>query len=149
VVSITLDSALNLLWLAISLGALIRFGRIERSRADRGLRCGRFRGLFAVCMLAVAIFPTVSDSDDLFNFSLLHVPTSHRGSVGSVPAPVDSREKDTVHLARVLETLEHFEVNGFYTFAFVLFSIAACISLRPVFASRAVCCSSGRAPPLS
>ncbi|HEY1495882.1 MAG TPA: hypothetical protein VGF49_15120 [Candidatus Solibacter sp.] len=148
-VSITLDSALNLLWLAISLGALIWFGRIERSRARRGLSLGRFRRLFAVCMLAVAIFPTVSDSDDLFNFSLLRVPTSHRGNVGSVPAPADSREKDTVNLARVLETLEHYQISGFYTFAFVLFCIAAFISLRPVFATRAICCNSGRAPPLS
>ena len=52
-------------------------------------------------------------------------------------------------LARVLETLEHYQVSGFYTFAFVLFCIAAFISLRPVFATRAICCNSGRAPPLS
>jgi hypothetical protein len=99
-------------------------------------------------MLAVAIFPTVSDSDDIFNFSLLRVPTSHRGSVGSVPAPEDSREKDTVNLARLLETLEHYQVSGFYTFAFVLLCLAAFISLRPVLATRAICCNSGRAPPL-
>jgi hypothetical protein len=149
VVSITLDSALNLLWVAISLGALIWFGRMERARLDLGASRGRLRRFFAVCTLAVAIFPSVSDSDDLFNFSLLRIPTNHRGGVGTVPAPEDSREKDSVNLARVLETLEHYQVTGFYTFAFALFCIAALISLRPVCVTRTICCNSGRAPPLS
>lgn len=141
--SISLDAALNLLWLAISLGAILWFARMEWSRA----RAGRFHRFFAVCMLAVAIFPSVSDSDDLFNFSLLRIPTSQRGGFGSVPSPEDSREKDSVNLARLLETLEHYQVSGFYTFALALFCVAALVSLRPVCATRTICCNSGRAPP--
>src|SRR4029077_1041668 len=101
----------------------------------------------AVCMLAVAIFPSVSDSDDLFNFSLLRIPTGQRGGVGNVPSPEDSREKDNANLARLLETLEHYQVSGFYTFALALFCVAAMVSLRPVCATRTICCNSGRAPP--
>ena len=100
-------------------------------------------------MMAVAIFPSVSDSDDLFNFSLLRVPNSQRGGVGNVPSPEDSREKDNVNLARLLETLEHYQVSGIYVFALALFCIAALVSLRPVCATRTICCNSGRAPPFA
>jgi len=139
--SITIDAALNLLWLAISVSALAWF-------SQRGSNHGRLRRFFAVCMMAVAIFPSVSDSDDLFNFSLLQIPLNHRGGVGTVPTPEDSREKDSLHLARMLETLEHFQVTGFYVFALALFCMGAMVSLRPVCATRVICCNSGRAPPL-
>ena len=145
---IALDAALNLLWLAISLAALLWFARIERNRARRGGSRGRLRRLFAVCVMAVAIFPSVSDTDDLFNFSLLRIPTNQRGGVGNLPTPEDSREKDSVNLARLLETLEHYQVSGFYIFALALFCVAALVSIRPVCATRAICCNSGRAPPL-
>lgn len=141
---ISLDTGLNLLWLAISLTALVWLARVERRRSGSG----RFHRLFAVCMMAVAIFPSVSDSDDLFNFSLLRIPTNHRGGVGNVPAPADSREKDTVNLARLLETLEHYQVSGIFVFAFALFCISSLISLRAVCATRPIRCNSGRAPPL-
>ena len=147
--SITLDVALNLLWLAISLAALLWFAGTEWRRSLHGSSCGRFHRLFAVCMMAVAIFPSVSDSDDLFNFSLLRIPTNQRGGVGTVPAPEDSREKDTLNLARMLETLEHYQVTGIYIFALALFCVAALVSLRPTFATRSICCNSGRAPPLA
>jgi hypothetical protein len=148
VLSITLDVALNLLWLAISLLALQWFAWMEWGRSRRGLRRGRLRRFFAVCMMTVAIFPSVSDSDDLFNFSLLRIPTSHHGGVGSVPASEDSREKDSLNLARQLQTLEHYQVSGFYVLALALFVVAALVSLRPACATRAICCNSGRAPPL-
>jgi hypothetical protein len=147
VFSISLDAALNLLWLAISLAAILWFVRMEWIRSRHGGSRGRFHRFFAVCMLAVAIFPSVSDSDDLFNFSLLRIPTGQRGGVGNVPSPEDSREKDSVNLARLLETLEHYQVTGFYTFVLALFCVAALVSLRPVCGTRTICCNSGRAPP--
>ena len=137
----TLDVGLNLVWLAISLAALVWFARSSGR--------GRGRRVFAVCMMAVAIFPCVSDSDDLFNFSQLRIPTNHRGGVGTVPAPEDSREKESINLARLLETLEHYQVSGIYIFSLALFCIAGLISLRPVCATRPILCNSGRAPPLS
>lgn len=145
--SLSLDAGLNLLWLAISLSALAWFARMEWFRSCRGLSYGRLQRLFAVCMMAVALFPSVSDSDDLFSFSLLRIPTNHHGGVGTVPSPEDSREKDSVHLARVLETLQHYQVTGIYTFALALFCVAALVSIRPVCATRPLYCNSGRAPP--
>jgi hypothetical protein len=148
VLPLTLDAALNLLWLVISVAALIWFTRIEHDRSRRGLSSGRLRRFFAVCMMAVAIFPCVSDSDDLFNFSLLRLPSGQRGGVGTVPPPEDSREKDNLNLARVLETLEHYQVSGFFIVALALFCLGASVLLRPVFVTRAICCSSGREPPI-
>ncbi|MCU1238505.1 MAG: hypothetical protein JWP63_6472 [Candidatus Solibacter sp.] len=139
--SLTVDAALNLLWLAISVSALLWF-------SQRGSNRGRLRRFFAVCMMAVAIFPSVSDSDDLLNFSLLRIPTNHRGGVGTVPTPEDSREKDNLHLARTLETLEHYQVSGFYIISLALFCLGAMVSVRPICGTRVVCCNSGRAPPL-
>jgi hypothetical protein len=45
---------------------------------------GRFQRLFAVCLMAVVNFPSISDSDDLLHFSLLHVPNRQSGGFGSV-----------------------------------------------------------------
>src|SRR5438552_18515572 len=66
----TLHTALNLLWLAISVCAFTWFWRSERKRP----RLGRWHRLFAVCALCITLFPSVSDTDDLFNFSLMQVP---------------------------------------------------------------------------
>lgn len=121
---------------------------MEWSRARHGSSARRLRRLFAVCMMAVAIFPSVSDSDDLFNFSQLRIPAGQRGSVGTAPSQEDSREKDNVSLARQLETLEHYQVSGFYVFVFALFCMGAAVSLRPAYFTRVICCNSGRDPPL-
>ena len=150
--SIHLDVALNLLWAAITLAALAWFVRLEfhsryRNSRKAGSR-GCFQRLFAVCLMAVAIFPSISDSDDLFHFSLLQVPTSQTGGFGS--APEDERqEKGNLQLARLLETLEHFQVSGFYLFLLTLSCVAFSLSLRVVTCSRPGNCYSGRAPPLS
>ena len=97
--------------------------------------------------MAVAIFPSISDSDDLFHFSLLQVPNSQSGGFGS--APQDERqEKSNLQLARMLETLEHYQVSGFYFFLFTLACLAISIALRVSTSSRPGHCYAGRAPPL-
>ena len=82
--SIHLDTALNLLWAAISVSALVWFALLEWKRGRRVSRHGRFPRLFAVCLMAVVIFPSISDSDDLLHFSLLQVPNRQSGGFGSV-----------------------------------------------------------------
>ena len=118
--SIHLDTALNLLWAAISVAALLWFALVERNRRLRASRRGSFQRLFAVCLMAIAIFPSISDSDDLFHFSLLQVPNQQSGGFGSAPQE-DRQEKDNLQLARWLETLEHFQVSGLYLFKFALY----------------------------
>jgi len=146
VFSIRLDVALNLLWAAVTLATLAWFAGIEWNR--RSSSQGRFRRLFAICLMAVAIFPSISDSDDLFHFSLLQVPTPQTGGFGN--APQDERqEKGNLQLARLLETLEHFQISGFYLFLFTLASIAVSQTLRVATSSRHGNCYAGRAPPLT
>ena len=146
--SIHLDTALNLMWAAISVSALLWFARLERNRGRRVSPHGRYRRLFAVCLMAVVIFPSISDSDDLFHFSLLQIPTRQSGGFGSAPQE-DRQEKDNLQLARLLETLEHFQVSGFHLFTFGLYCVAISLSLRLSSFTRSIGCNAGRAPPLA
>lgn len=99
-------------------------------------------------MLAVAIFPSISDSDDLFHFSLLQVPNQQSGGLGSAPHE-DRQEKSSVQLARLLETLEHYQVTGFYLFTFALYCVAISLSLHLAPFTRSAGCYAGRSPPLN
>jgi hypothetical protein len=142
-----LDAALNLLWAAITLAALAWFAQVEWRHGQRGLSPSSLRRLFALCLMAVAIFPSISDSDDLFHFSLLQVPTSQTGGFGSAPQE-ERQEKGNLQLARLLESLEHYQVSGFYLFILTLACLAIAISLRVASRSRTGSCYAGRAPPL-
>jgi hypothetical protein len=141
---ITLHTALNLLWLGISVAAFAWFWSSERSRS----RSGRWQRQLAVFALCVTLFPSVSDTDDLFNFSLMQVPGRHYGGVGTAPPPPqESREKSTLQLARLLETLDHYQITGFYALILALFCVFVLLSLRAVWTTRSVFCNAGRAPP--
>ena len=146
--SIHLDTALNLLWAGISVAALAWFAVLERSHRHRVSPQARLQRLFAVCLMTVVIFPSISDSDDLFHFSLLQVPTRQSGGFGSAPQE-DRQEKDSLQLARLLETLEHFQVTGFYLFTFALYCVAISLSLGLASFTRSIGCNAGRAPPLA
>ena len=142
----TLHTALNLLWLGISAFALVWFAGTEWRRTG----AGRWRRLLAVCGMCVTLFPSVSDTDDLFNFSLMHVPGQQHGGVGSAPPPEESREKtSTLHLARLLETLDHYQITGFYALMLVLVSVAVYLSICPAWRTRSVLYNAGRAPPIA
>jgi hypothetical protein len=148
VLSIRLDTALNLLWAAISVAAFVWFARLEWTGEIRVSGRARFQRLFAVLLMAVVIFPSISDSDDLFHFSLLQIPNRQSGGFGSAPQE-DRQEKDSLQLARLLETLEHFQVSGFYLFTFSLCCVAISLSLRLSSFTRSTGCNAGRAPPLA
>lgn len=146
--SLRLDTALNLLWAALSATGLVWFALLEWNGARRDPRRRRFQRWFALCLMAVVVFPSISDTDDLLHFSLLQVPTRQSGGFGSAPQE-DRQEKDSLHLARLLETLEHFQVSGFYLFTFYLCCLAISLSLRLSSFTRCVGCNAGRAPPLA
>jgi hypothetical protein len=145
VLHVSLHAALNLLWLGISASAIAWFACSEWKRP----RSGRWQRLFAVCAMCITLFPSVSDSDDLFNFSLMQVPWQHHGGVGSAPPPEESREKSTLHLARLLETLDHYQVTGVFALILALACVALSLSIRPSCFTRKVLCHAGRAPPLA
>jgi hypothetical protein len=144
VFQVTLHSALNLLWLGISVSAVAWFARSEWKRPHSG----GWQRLLAVCAMCITLFPSVSDTDDLFNFSLMQVPCHQHGGVGSTAPPEESREKSSLHLARLLETLDHYQVTSVFSLILVLVCVALFLSLRPVCFTRKVLCHAGRAPPL-
>ena len=141
-IPVTVDSILNLLWLGISVAALLWFGRRERMRSHNL----SWKRLFPVVLATIALFPTVSDADDLFNFSLLQIPGHHHGA-GTTPE--DSREKDSLQLARLLETLDHFQVSAFFRIFLSLCFVALLLTLSLVRSSRPVVATAGRGTPLA
>jgi hypothetical protein len=138
---VSIDVALNLLWLAITTAALIWFARAEAKRSGRI----RWHRLFAVLLATVALFPTVSDSDDLFSFSLLQAAGQQQGA----GAPEDARERNSVQLARLLETLDHFQISAVYQVSIALCFVALLLTLSLAVFSRPVFASCGRAPPVA
>ena len=142
-----LDVALNLLWGAITLAALVGFGRLEGKYRFGSPKPARFKRLLAVCLMAIVIFPSISDSDDLFRFSLLQTPSSQTGGFGS--APQDERqEKSNFQLQRLLEDLEHFQVGAFYCFCFTLCFLAFALALQISTNTRTTNFCAGRSPPV-
>jgi hypothetical protein len=138
----TIDAGLNLLWLGISVAALVWFAQRERTGSNRVC----WHRLLAVFLATVALFPAVSDTDDLFSFSRLQIPGRHHGA-GT--APEDSREKDSLQLARHFESLDQSQVSAFYSFALSLCFVALLLTLSLACPSRPVLASAGRAPPLA
>ena len=139
----TLHTALNLSWLGISVCALVWFWCAESRRRSPG----RWLRLLAVCALCITVFPSVSDSDDLFTFSLIPVPGHRHGGVGSAPPTEESREKSTLHLARLLETLDHYQISSVCAVILTLFFVALSLLLRPTCETRSLLSGAGRAPP--
>ena len=121
------------------------FARLEGKVGRLGTQ-GRFYRLLAVCLMAIVIFPSISDSDDLFRFSFLQAP-SQTGGFGT--APQDERqEKNNFQLQRLLEDLEHFQIGALCLFSLTLLFLAFTLAPRLRSLSRAAECYAGRAPPL-
>jgi hypothetical protein len=144
---ITLDTALNLVWLGVCLLALGLLSFLERRRHQRSTRRARSIRFTAVLIVTVALFPSVSSSDDLFSFSLINSHLGKHGGVGNT-IPEDSKEKAGLQLFRLLETLNHYQVSHVYAFFLAWCCLSLILTLRRQELTRAVLCRPGRAPPL-
>jgi hypothetical protein len=138
-----LDNALNWVWLGIAAIALACLAFQELRR--RGRRSGP-RRLVAVLLAAFAIFPAISNSDDLLSYSLLSSQLGRHGGYGT-PIPEDPAESARVQLARLLETLDHCQTTLICAFAMVLFCLAFTSVFRPQFRACSAVCRCGRSPP--
>lgn len=143
----TLDTALNLVWLAVGVIALALLLFLEKQWFPRSGWRPRFRRLVAVLVLTVALFPSVSSTDDLFSFSLINHELGKHGNSGST-VPEDSKEKAGLQLVRLLETLTHYQVAIAYVLCLAMCCIAFVFALRRDPFTRVVLCRTGRAPPL-
>ena len=146
--SFTVHCLTNAAWGAIALTALIWLWNLEYRRF-RGSRVGkRLHRLVTVCLLSLAVFPAVSDSDDLFKFSLIPVP-GHHDSAGSTAPGDDSHKKSNFYLARILETLDHYQVSGIAPLLPVFCFLTLLAAIQPVCLTRDILCANGRGPPIA
>jgi len=144
----TLDTALNLLWVAIAVATLAGLAVAERRHHCGSNWHARFLRLCAVLLVSVSLFPAVSYSDDLFSLSFLQTHSGKHDGFGNAPPPEDSGDKASLYLARLLQTLEHYQLSGFCSLTLSLLWIALVFCSRCRFATRAVLCRPGRSPPL-
>jgi len=104
----SIASGLNLFWafsVLVALGVLVC---AERHRQARLLdRCRRG---FAVFLAAVALFPCISASDDLVRFGAMPGTESARAAVSAVSS--EGSQGRGVHLARLLQVLESFQLSS-------------------------------------
>ena len=144
----TPDTALNLIWLGLGVAALILLAFLEKRRFPHSAFRSRCKRFFVVLIVTVALFPSVSTSDDLFSFSLLNSHLGKHGGVGNT-VPEDSKEKANLQLFRLLESLSHFQLSFVYALALALCCVSFVLTLRRQVLSRPVLCRSGRGPPLA
>jgi hypothetical protein len=145
---IAADTALNLLWLAIGVLAVFFLSRVERRYHPGSTTRARRQRLFAILILTLALFPSVSSSDDLFSFSLINTHLGKHGGFGGT-LPEDSKEKAGIQLFRLLETLNHYQIAQVFTVSLALCCLALVLTLWREPATRSVLCRPGRAPPLA
>jgi hypothetical protein len=103
----TFDGALNLVWLLVGAAALgVLAARDMCRRVPLWDRCRR---ALAVAIACVALFPCVSASDDLVQFERLKASSLSQDEVDALPAK--RVENPALYLARLLESLENFQIS--------------------------------------
>lgn len=144
----TLDTALNLIWMGAGVCALVLLSFLEKRWFPRSSAKARLQRLVAVLVVTIALFPSVSSSDDLFSFSLINSHLGKHGGFGST-VPEDSKEKAGMQLFRLLETLNHYQVSVVYRLLLALCCVTFIPTLRREAFTRPVRCRAGRAPPFA
>lgn len=138
-----LETALNLIWLTLSV--LLVAGIVCRDirRKDESL-ASRLRHCLAILVVGLALFPSVSVSDDEISFWFLQHPAS-RGSMG-IPVE-ESKEKATQQLARFLDIIENYSVTALWSFALILLFLTFVTTKALLTTERTRLCRAGRSPP--
>ena len=141
----TFDTALNVLWCAIGVVALLALFSFERRRRA-GSNTGRLRRVVAVLLTTVSLFPCVSATDDEFCFSLLQTSSGKHGGLGA-PLPQDAKDHTGNYLARMLESLDHYQVSSAYSFAVIFWFISLILLSTKIASVRDLLYRAGRSPP--
>jgi len=143
----SIADGLNLFW---ALGAFTGLGLLAFRERRRGSHWrDRCRRGFVVFLAAVALFPCVSASDDLVRFGVMPGARRAEGVKLEAPVPASSGSSHAVHLARLLEALESFQIAVAIE---VLVALCFCtwVLFAAEFASQRVALSpTSRAPPYS
>jgi hypothetical protein len=144
---VALDTVLNLIWLGIGATALVLLG-VSEFRHRPSQPSWIVRRVLAVFFVAVSLFPCVSASDDLFSFTFLQSHLGKTGGMGTTTTPPeDAKEKANLHLARLLQSLDHLQIAGIYALAVVFFCFAFVLAPGIAAPNRGMLCRAGRSPP--
>jgi hypothetical protein len=138
---------LNLFW---ALGAFVALGLLalrERRRASR-LR-DRCRRGFVVLLAAVALFPCISASDDLVRFGVMPGTRRAEGIRVEAAVPASSGSGHAVHLARLLEALESFQIAVASEVLLALCFFTWVLYAAELASERTAFSPTSRAPPYS
>ena len=145
--SFVLDSGLTLLWLGISVAALVWLALAEA----RAVSCpdARLRRICALLVVSAALFAPISDADDMVSYSLLDGRLGQHGDGFGFGGAFteDPQEKAGLQLIQLLESLEHYEEVGGFAPAPALFCLQTLTTPRLEVFTRTVVCRPGRAPP--
>lgn len=142
------DTALNLLWLTLSVLALL--GTVRAHRLKAGIaRSGpeRLQGC-GVALITAALFPYISATDDVLRIQHMGVLCAHsQAEQSDSPSPAKKSTNDgLIRLYEAMDTPVMGTVrNVTFTPLFVAFTVAP-VRIVP---GRTVSCQGGRSPPPS
>jgi hypothetical protein len=105
-----IDLALNLFWAGLALAALGALALSELRRRNNGGWRGRSRRGLAVFVAAVALFPSVSVSDDFARYDQLQSAIGKHAQL-SGPLTNRSNDKPALYLARLADALENLQIT--------------------------------------
>jgi hypothetical protein len=142
---VTFETALNLIWCVIGVAALFALFIFER-RKGPGNETGRLRRVGAILLATVSLFPCVSATDDEFCLSLLQTRSGKTGGVGA-PLPEESKDQVGQCLARLLESLDHYQVSSTYSFAVIFWFVGLVLFSTKLISLRDLLYRAGRSPP--
>jgi len=141
---VTFDTALNLVWALVGAGSLVVLAaRDVFCRIPFWDRCRRALVVFIAC---VALFPCVSASDDMVQFEHLQVSPRTGGEVVGA-LPVKRAEKPALYLARLLESLENFQISTARQLLLTLCLLALVGTFSDQGVERPLPSRLGRSPP--
>jgi hypothetical protein len=143
--ALALDSALNLLWLAIGIGCLCLLAWFERKHHRHAAWRPRLMRTIAMLAITVSLFPCVSGSDDEVSLFTLF----HSGQRGANTPLEDSKEKTMQHLARLLDVIESYQIAGVWSFVITLCFLMFVVVVRPIRIDCHLIFATGRAPPIA
>lgn len=140
----TLETGLNLIWACFAAAALAVFVVGEWWRRREATLAARCRRGLAVFVAAVALFPSVSASDDLVRFEVLQTASPARSQLTG-QTTTNSNDGPGLYLARLSDALENSQISS-VCWLLVILCFFALVGVRfergrdrslPSFASRA------------
>lgn len=140
------DALLNLLWAAAAVVALGLFAAAEWRRRRGSPAAARCRRGLAVLVAAIALFPSVSASDDCVRMQLLGT-SAHKTVTGQ--STTSSNQTPSLYLARLSEVLENSRVSSPFQLAVIFNFLGLIRKLSLERPGHPLKSPSSRAPPPS